>query len=128
VPERADPARLPIVPPALWRGAFWISVVAGVVLSLWPMPEKTEHWFPFADKFEHAIAFAVLVAFGTRAGYRIWPMLVLGLLALGAAIEVAQGFTPMRTAGLDDWLADAVGIAGGWLVVQALERRSRRQP
>lgn len=114
--------------PARWRSAFWLAVVAGVVLSLWPAPEETAHWIPYSDKIEHAISFGVLVLLGTRAGYRHWPMLALGLLALGAAIEVAQGFTPTRTAELDDWLADAVGVAGGYFVDRALRNRSLRQP
>lgn len=116
------------MPPALWRSSFWVAVVAGMVLALWPVPEKGEPWFPHADKLQHAVSFGVLVLLGTRGGYRIWPMLALGLLALGAAIEVLQGFTPTRTAEFGDWLADAAGIAVGFLVDRALRGLSRRQP
>jgi hypothetical protein len=87
-----------------WRGLFWVAVVAGVVLALWPVPPHEEQWFAHLDKLKHVVAFAVLVMLGTRAGFRAWPMLALGLLALGAAIEVLQEFTPTNVTG--DWLAD----------------------
>jgi VanZ family protein len=111
-----------------WRGLFWVAVVAGVVLALWPVPPHEEQWFAHLDKLKHVVAFAVLVMLGTRAGFRAWPMLALGLLALGAAIEVLQEFTPTRTASFGDWLADAAGIACGLFVDRARRRWSRPQP
>jgi VanZ family protein len=116
------------VRPAPGRAAGWVAVAAGVVLSLWPAPEHLVPWFPHADKLQHAVSFGVLAWLGTRAGYRLWPMLALGLLALGASIEVLQGFTPTRTAEFGDWLADAAGVACGFFVDRTYLRLSRRQP
>jgi VanZ family protein len=131
VPERsghAGTAPALNVRPEAWRGLFWAAVVAGVVLALWPVQPHEEQWFAHVDKLKHVVAFAVLAIVGTRAGFRAWPMLALGLLALGAAIEVLQGFTPTRTAGIGDWLADAAGIACGLFVDRARRSRSRPQP
>jgi VanZ family protein len=131
VPDRnwqSDSAQSLTIPPALWRGSFWVAVSAGMALALWPAPEHVVHWFAHADKLQHAVSFGVLVLLGTRGGYRSWPMLALGLVALGAAIEVLQGFTPTRTAEFGDWLADAAGVAVGFFVDHAFRRLSRRQP
>jgi uncharacterized protein YfiM (DUF2279 family) len=111
-----------------WRRLFWVAVVAGIVLALVPAPQDVEHWFPHADKVEHAIAFAVLVGLGWRGRFRSMPRLSVGLLLLGAAIEVAQSFTPTRSAEWGDLFADAAGITVGWCVVTWIERRSRRLP
>lgn len=101
----------------VWRVAFWSAVGAGIVLALWPQPGPDEPWLPGADKIEHALAFAVLVWTGRRAGYRNALALAIGLLALGGAIELAQGLvTTTRTADLLDWFGDAAGIALGFAV------------
>lgn len=106
----------------VWRALFWLAVLGGVVLALWPQPDPKAPWFPGVDKVEHALSFALLAWVGARAGYqRLW-LLAAGLLLLGGAIEVAQGFTATRSADWVDWLADAVGIAAGWAVIR-LEAR-----
>jgi len=107
-----------------WRLLFWCAVVAGVVLALWPHPDPPDPWFPGADKVEHALSFALLMWIGGRAGYRDALRLAIGLLMLGAAIEIAQSFTATRTAEWLDWLADAVGIVIGH-VVERLTGRPR---
>jgi len=111
-----------------WRRLFWVAVVAGIVLALVPAREDAQHWFPYSDKVEHAIAFAVLVGLGWRGRFRSMLRLSIGLLLLGAAIEVAQSFTPTRSAEWGDLFADAAGIILGWCVVTWIERRSRRLP
>jgi uncharacterized protein YfiM (DUF2279 family) len=111
-----------------WRRLFWVAVVAGIVLALVPAREDAQHWFPHSDKVEHAIAFAVLVGLGWRGRFRSMLRLSIGLVLLGAAIEVAQSFTPTRSAEWGDLFADAAGITLGWCVVTWIERRSRRLP
>jgi VanZ family protein len=107
----------------VWRAVFWLTVCAGIVLALWPHPEAGEPWFPGVDKIEHALSFAVLVWMGQRAGYRRALALAIGLLLLGGAIELAQGFlTTTRTAEWLDWLADAAGITLGFALVRARRR------
>ena len=62
------------------------------------------------DKVEHALLFAGLAILGIAA----WPhragLLAAGLLAYGAAMEVAQSTTAYRVGDPLDWLADAVGL------------------
>jgi VanZ family protein len=97
-----------------WRALFWLAVVLGVALALWPQSEPREPWLPWLDKIEHACSFAVLMWVGLRAGYpRVWALPV-GLLVLGGAIELAQSFTATRSADWLDWLADAAGVAVTW--------------
>jgi membrane associated rhomboid family serine protease len=111
-----------------WRFVFWLAVVAGIVSALWPQPVPNEPWFPGADKVEHALSFALLLWVGLRAGYRNLPALAIGLLALGGAVELAQGsLTTTRSAEWLDWFADATGIAFGWATAWfAARRRTER--
>jgi VanZ family protein len=71
------------------------------------------------DKLNHACAFAALTVAAIfalpRSRRSLW-LLLAGLLCFGAAIEVAQSFTPTRNAEWGDLLADAVGMAAGVLV------------
>ena len=82
-------------------GAFW--------LALMPI-EPVIKLFSWQDKVEHALLFAGLAILGVAA----WPqrvgLLAAGLLAYGAAMEVAQSTTAYRVGDPLDWLADAVGL------------------
>ena len=107
-----------------WRVAFWLVVVAVIVSALWPHPGPDEPGFPGADKVEHTLSFLLLVWIGLRAGYRNALSLAIGLLALGGAIELAQGgLTTTRSAEWFDWFADAAGIALGWATAWLAARR-----
>ncbi|HSW27104.1 MAG TPA: VanZ family protein [Burkholderiaceae bacterium] len=110
----------------LWLVAFWLAVLAGITASLWPGPQLPDPWFRGADKLQHALAYAMLFLLGRQAGYRSNWGLPLALLALGGAIELAQGtFTVTRSAEWLDGLADAVGIAvGRWLALWAERQRA----
>lgn len=110
----------------VWFAAFWLAVLAGIVLSLWPGPRLPDPWFPAADKLQHAVAYAALFMLGRQAGYRSTRALIVGLLALGAAIEVAQGFTATRSAEWLDLVADGVGIGVGWLAAAWAHRQRAR--
>ena len=70
------------------------------------------------DKLEHAIAYTITaVWFGGLITRRHYWILAASLLALGAAIEVAQGLMHLgRSADIVDWLADAGGVAVGMAV------------
>lgn len=104
-----------------WRVLFWLAVVVGVVLALWPHPEPEAQLFPLEDKVRHALAFATLIGLGSLSRFRSMPRLAFGLLLLGAAIEVAQGFTATRSAEWGDLAADAIGIGAGWLLLRLRE-------
>ena len=110
------------------RAAFWLATVAVLVLTLRPaehLPARGP--FNFWDKAQHALAFAVL----TVLAFLAWPQtalrwkLILSLVALGGAIEVAQHLTGWRHGEWADWAADAVGVALVGLV-RLLARAGRR--
>jgi VanZ family protein len=110
-----------------WMAAFWLAVLAGIVVSLMPAPRLPDPWFPAADKLQHAAAYALLYLLGHQAGYRSPRALASGLFALGVAIELAQGaFTATRSAEWLDGLADAVGIGFGHMISAWTERQRPR--
>ncbi len=95
--------------------AFHIGLLLVVTLSLIPqdaMP-TTSLW----DKAGHALAYAALALTG-GIGYRDLRSLILvalGLLLLGAALELAQSALPGRIASFYDVLANTIGIVLGSL-------------
>lgn len=92
----------------LARAAFAVAWLAITALALMPAPSVpvSTLW----DKADHLLAFAVLTLLG-RAAFPITARrLALGLLAYGAAIELAQSALPTRSGSLLDLLADALGI------------------
>lgn len=94
----------------LWALAVLI-VWAGCLM---PLPELPS--VPANDKWQHFAAYFLLAASGVQL-WRGRPALIrlaLGLLLMGAAIEVAQGsFTAARQADPGDLLANALGVAVG---------------
>lgn len=101
-----------------WRNFWILSGVALVALvtflCLRPSAGGTQ-MFPHADKWAHLLAFfalaGMLLALVERRHYRA---VVVGLLGLGAAIEVAQHLMPYgRSAEWLDLAADGAGIALG---------------
>lgn len=128
MPRRALVDAVAAVSPATWRRLFWLAVAAGIVVSLWPMHDEPRPWFRYEDKAHHALAFAVLPVLGWLGRFRSMLRLALGLVALGAAIELMQGLTFTRTPEWGDLLADVIGVAAGMVVVAWWRRRSARQP
>lgn len=112
-----------------WRAAFSLTVLAVLWLALAPVTDVKPDWFENADKLRHAAAFAVLWCLGEPSRFGGRRMLALGLLALGAGIEVAQSFTPSHEPSWLDLLADAAGLALGaslWRYLPPM--RSAAQP
>lgn len=116
--------------PKVWAGLGWLLVIGVVVGSV--LPGKVVSAAMFQDKLEHGFAYALLMAW--FAGfYRRGFYVVIGgvLVALGFALEVAQGFTRTRSFDWYDLLADSVGVLvgaalafrflGGWC--QRVEQR-----
>ena len=101
-----------------WLTAGWVMVVAVVLLSLTPnLPLRVD--VADFDKVEHALAYLVLMSwFGGLSAPRAHRWVALGLLVLGAVIEVAQGLSGYRSADVRDLAADGVGIALGWLLAR----------
>lgn len=96
------------------RVLFWASVLGVYVMSLLPADRLPPLVFDWWDKAQHALGFAWL-ALWSRLAYPRWPRgALLGLLALGALIEVAQAATGWRYGDAADWVADAVGVFTIW--------------
>lgn len=97
----------------LWLGLGWAMATSVVYLSLIPNPPEPLA-VPFADKVEHASAFAWLALWFLQiVDTRHRVHVAAALLLLGVAIEVAQSFTPTRMFELADIAADAAGITIG---------------
>jgi peptidoglycan/LPS O-acetylase OafA/YrhL len=125
----------PWVAAALW--AFAIGTTALTVwFSLASSPPDVG-----SDKDLHTVAYfvntlAILLAAGWRPGARrpatsfAWAVVIaVGMLALGAALEVMQRYVG-RSTDRQDWYADATGVAIAVLVflvltVAGYRRRSR---
>lgn len=98
---------------SFWLALAWSLVVLVTVLSLLPQAALPD--VEYNDKLEHMTAYVVLMGlFGQILGPRTG--LVILLLAMGALIEVLQGLSGYRDMSFLDWLADAAGIAAGWLL------------
>ena len=103
----------------LAKSAFFIGLVAVIALSLLPQETlpKTDTW----DKLNHALAYGVLAVVGGLGfkGWRSLLMVGLGLVVLGAGLELAQSVTPDRDGSIYDAVANFVGVALGSLALAA---------
>lgn len=112
----AEQPRRQVLPLLAWRLAFGLCVLAVLVLALMP----TDVLIPSTgwDKSNHLLAFSVMALLGMRAFPSRTMGVLAGLLVYGVLIEVLQSFTPGRSADWRDVVADAVGLALGWGLVQ----------
>jgi len=135
-PQSPAEPPLPCVapPPAAavrWRWLFatLAIVVAFLALVPAPPPRLSSGW----DKLNHMAAFAALAWVACR-GWAARPTAtacaLVGVLALGAAIEAMQMLVASRSAELGDLLADAIGTSFGaaaaLIVMPALHRLRTR--
>lgn len=90
-------------------------VVIVIYLSLTPDPIDVA--VEDGDKYEHALAYAVLMFWFAhlRDGFRARLGMALGFIALGIALEFVQRMTGYRSFQVSDMVADAVGVGIGWL-------------
>ena len=109
---------------ALWIWAFGSVALVVLVLALMsPVPHMpTTGW----DKANHLLAFAVLAWLGCCAYTQRLALVLSGLLAYGALIEILQSFTSYRFADWHDLSADGLGLVLGWLLTR-MQRRKRGQ-
>lgn len=100
---------------------FWSLVILLVIGSLMPAAHVPDTGL--SDKLGHLLGYAVLTLAGLLAHPgRVWRVL-LGVFALGVAIEVAQYFTPSRSFEWLDMLANGAGVLLGFALWRP--RRSR---
>ncbi|MDD5329372.1 MAG: VanZ family protein [Sulfuricella sp.] len=90
-------------------------IIAIVYFSLTPTPPEID--VTEGDKLGHLAAYGLAMLWFAQLYTERWPRrwLALGLVALGVALEYAQDATGYRTFDVADMLADAAGVALGWL-------------
>jgi VanZ family protein len=100
--------------------SFWLFigcmlVLIVIYLSLAPVP--TQPNVTQSDKFLHVLAYAALMSWFANLYIRS-PSRVrfaVGFVALGIALEFVQRWTGYRTFEVADMVANATGVAVGWL-------------
>ena len=89
-----------------------LAMMAVTVLALLPIQHLQLPVFDWWDKAQHAFAFVVL----TSGALLLWPSasgwVVVGMIAYGAGLELAQWAVGWRFAEWADLAADAVGVVG----------------
>ncbi len=99
----------------LWRAVGFVGVAGVIWLSLTPNPPDLQ--LDPGNWSGHGLAYAVLMGWFARVephgGAR--RSIALALCLLGVVIECLQGLTPWRTFDAHDMLANAFGVAIGWL-------------
>ena len=114
-PSAHGGALKPLRHPRFWLGAWIGALLATVVVSLLPvflLPVVP----PGGDKVEHLGGYALLAAAAVQlfAGRRALGRAAAGLVALGVALEIAQGlFTTTRQMDVFDALANTGGVVLG---------------
>lgn len=102
----------------------WLYAAAILWLSLTPSPP--DPGFDYGDKLGHLAAYAGLMFWfgflyrGTpaRTGYAVlW-------IAMGVALEFAQGASGYRSLELADMAANTLGVLAGWAGAAALHGRA----
>ena len=100
----------------LWLSLGWMLILLVVFLSLASNPIEV---LPVAagDKLGHVLAYGVLMVwfanlYETSAKRR---MFAIGFVAMGIALEFVQGWSGYRAFELADMVADAIGVAAGWV-------------
>ncbi len=99
------------------RVAFWLGVVVITAASVTPgetMP-RLDLW----DKLLHGLSYGAVAALG-GAGFgaiRARLLVGLGLVTLGALLEVAQIYVPGRSGEFGDGVANAIGVVAGLVVI-----------
>ena len=99
-----------------WVVVGWFGIVLLIYLSLMPNPPEIP--IEQGDKYGHSLAYATLMYWWAQLlpSLRQRLQVAAALVALGIAIEYVQGWTGWRTFDYFDMLADAMGVALGWLL------------
>lgn len=99
-----------------WKAAGWGLVLAIIAFSL--MPSPPDLGVNQGDKLGHLAAYGLTTLWFAQpyTGRRQRIGLALGMVALGIALEYGQRATGYRSFEVADMLADALGVAIGWLL------------
>ncbi len=97
----------------VWLALGWLWVAAVFYLSLTPHPPEPVS-FSGSDKFEHALAYALLMLWFCQLYGERRVRLFLAFAAMGGVIEILQGLSGYRYFEYADMLANASGALIGW--------------
>ena len=91
-----------------------------VWLSLTPSPPKVD--FEASDKVGHVLAYAALMFWFCQvyAEGKTRLLHAVVFLVLGLGLEILQGLSGLRQYDVLDMLANALGVASGWLAARLL--------
>jgi VanZ family protein len=107
----------------LWIAGGW-AILAGIVyLSLIPSPPSVD--FESSDKVGHLLSYGVLMAWFALLYPARKPALAIAFIALGIALEFAQGATGYRTYEVADMAANSLGVLLGWAGAVLVRRVAR---
>lgn len=101
--------------PGVWITLGWSMLAVIVYLSL--ARNTIDIPGSYGDKYGHVIAYGAAMFWFLQI-YECVPSRIIaacGLLALGVGLEFAQAGTGYRTFDYADMVADAIGIAIGWI-------------
>ncbi len=99
----------------LWLAAGWLGIAAIVYFSLFKLALDTG--MQGGDKLGHLLAYGLLMAWWSQlyeSAAARWR-LAGAFIALGTAMELAQGLTPDRYPEWLDLAANTAGALAGWL-------------
>ncbi len=100
----------------LWNTMSAVLIAAILYLSLTPNPVQVP--MPEGDKLGHAVAYAALMFWFAQihSALRRRVLGAAAFVAMGVVIEFLQRASGYRSFEVADMLADAIGIAAGWLL------------
>lgn len=106
----------------LWLAVGWAMVAAVLVLSLVPLSVDLSEG---KDKVSHFVAYGSLMFwFGLLyPGWRRETIVAIGFVAMGVIVEFLQGMTGYRSFDVNDMVANAIGVAMGWVALRTPLRR-----
>ncbi|MBT9538276.1 VanZ family protein [Thiobacillus sp.] len=111
-----------------------LALLAALVLLaayVWgnSQPEAAGLIPPPWDKLAHMAWYAILASLLSMGlGRRAWPWVLVGTLLLGGWDEWHQFALPGRFPGVDDWVADALGVMVGIAMSHAIWRHMDQTP
>ena len=105
----------------------WLLAAAIVILSLLPSPPDVD--LPHGDKLGHVAAYSLLTFWFCRLYPQPRTRLLYGAawIAMGVALEFAQGATGYRSFELADMAANALGVLVGAVIALILPAKARRR-
>jgi VanZ family protein len=98
-------------------GWAWAAAIVG--LSLTPSPPSID--VSHGDKAGHFFAYALLMFWFAQL-YARRVFFALGFIAMGIALEFAQGATGYRSFDVVDMAANTLGVLAGWAAAVVLPR------